>query len=304
VDWATASIHDDLAQGKVPYLGTWAYSQTEWQDPYMFPAHMSMIHEAMAGANWVKSMIRPKTYGLICLTSPEMQVACAQVQKILDAAGEKMVKKIDVSISETSMAAQVLALRGANPDHIIHYVINPATVVKIIVEATQQGYYPPLGISGNHMAAEVLGSLFGQLPVNRYWTNTTYKLWGAEFISTMTKYARGNRGVNHHVVQVGYTAMNIFAAAAKDVGPNLTRQRLMAELGNGQAWSSDSSLDQKFTYTRAERGGDYGDQTWNSQQAQGREFMYKYTSTNTASSPDGSSSGWTPDPHQFVITTK
>ncbi|MGQ0843068.1 MAG: ABC transporter substrate-binding protein, partial [Sporichthyaceae bacterium] len=50
VDWATASIHDDLKQYKLPYIGAWAYSQTEWQDPYMFPSHMSMIHEAMAGA--------------------------------------------------------------------------------------------------------------------------------------------------------------------------------------------------------------------------------------------------------------
>jgi Recombinase len=41
------------------------------------------------------------------------------------------------------------------------------------VSAQQQGYYPPKGISGNHLAAEVLGSLFGQWPVGRYWTNTT-----------------------------------------------------------------------------------------------------------------------------------
>ncbi|MGQ0464360.1 MAG: ABC transporter substrate-binding protein, partial [Sporichthyaceae bacterium] len=39
IDWATASIHDDLKQNKLPYIGAWAYSQTEWQDPYMFPSH-------------------------------------------------------------------------------------------------------------------------------------------------------------------------------------------------------------------------------------------------------------------------
>jgi hypothetical protein len=35
LDWATASIHDDLKQYKLPYMGAWAYSQTEWQDPFM-----------------------------------------------------------------------------------------------------------------------------------------------------------------------------------------------------------------------------------------------------------------------------
>ncbi len=298
IDWATASIHDDLSQMQMPYVGVWAYSQTEWQDPFMFPTHMSMIHEAMAGAHWAADTIKPKTYGMICLTSPEMQLACNEVQKIVDASGAKMVKRADVSISETSMSAYVLAFRAANPEHIIHYVINPATMVKFMVEAQQQGYYPPKGMSGNHLAAEVLGSLFGQWPVNRYWTNTTYKLWGPEFIATMNKYARGNRGTNHHIVQAGYTGINIFAQAARQVVPNLTRKKLMAQLGNGTVWQADSSLDQRFSYVPSERNGS----SWSHENGQGREFMYKYTSTNTVSNPDGSPVGFDPA-ENFVIHT-
>jgi hypothetical protein len=299
VDWATASIHDDLKHYKLPYVGAWAYSQTEWQDPYMFPTHMSMIHEAMAGANWVRDVIKPKTYGMVCLTSPEMQLACGQVERILNASGAKMVKKVDVGISETSMSAQILAMRAAAPDHIIHYVINPATMAKFMVEAAQQAYYPPQGVSGNHLAAEVLGSLFGKHPENRYWTNTTYKLWGPEFMATMAKYARGNKGTNHHIVQAGYVAVNILAEAAKEVGPNLTRERLMAVLGNGTVWKADATLDQKFQYTPAERG-----QTgWSRTNGQGREFMYKYTGVNTVGDDDGSPQGFRPDPDKFVIYT-
>jgi ABC-type branched-subunit amino acid transport system substrate-binding protein len=301
--WASASVHSDLAQYKIPAIGTWAYSQTEWQDPYMFPTHMSMIHEAMAGAQWVKDVVKPKTYGLVCLTSPEMQLSCQEVEKVLDASGAKMVKKLDVGISETSMSAQILAMRAANPEHIIHYVINPATMAKFMVEAAQQGYYPPKGISGNHLAAEILGSLFGKAPVNRYWTNTTYKLWGSEFMATMNKYARGNKGLNHHIVQASYVGVLIFERAAKAVGPNLTRERLMAQLGNGDVYAADASLDQRFSYTKAERGGSSDDQTWNPNNGQGREYMYEYTSTNTVSNPDGSPSGFTPDPGQFEIYT-
>jgi hypothetical protein len=299
VDWATASVHDDLRQQHLPYVGAWAYSQTEWQDPFMFPTHMSMIHEAMAGAHWAVNVIKPKSYGLICLTSPEMQLACNEVEKIVDSSGAKMVKRADVSISETSMSAYVLAMRAAAPDHIIHYVINPATVVKFMVEAQQQGYYPPKGISGNHLAGEVLGSLFGKWPLNRYWTNTTYKLWGPEFIATMHKYARANDGANHHIVQAGYVGINIFAQAAKAVGVNLTRDRLMAQLDNGTVWKADASLDQRFSYVSSERTGD----SWNHDMGQGREFIYKYVDENTRSNPDGSSNGFQPDPDQFVIYT-
>jgi hypothetical protein len=299
VDWATASIHDDMKQYHLPYVGAWAYSQTEWQDPFMFPTHMSMIHEAMSGAHWAANVVKPQTYGLVCLTSPEMQLACNEVAKIMDATGAKMVKRADVSISETSMSAYVLAMRAANPDHIIHYVINPSTMAKFMVEAAQQGYYPPKGISGNHLAAEVLGSIFGKWPTGRYWTNTTYKLWGPEFMATMQKYARGNRGTNHHIVQAGYAAVNIFAKAAEETGPNLTRDRMMAVLGNGTVWQSDASLDQRFSYVASERTGD----NWNHEYGQGREFMYKYTSTNTVSNPDGSPNGFAPDTDQFVINT-
>ena len=187
-------MHSDLAQYRLPAVGTWAYSQTEWQDPFMFPTHMSMIHEAMAGANWVRNVVKPKTYGLICLTSPEMQLSCAAVRKILDASGSKLVRKVDVSISETSMSPAVLSMRAANPDHIVHYVINPATMAQFILEAQVQGYYPPAGISGNHLASEVLGSVLGRYPAGRYWTNTTYKLWGSEFMAVDEQVRPGEQG--------------------------------------------------------------------------------------------------------------
>jgi hypothetical protein len=299
LDWSTASIHQDLRHYELPYVGAWAYSQTEWQDPYMFPTHMSMIHEAMAGANWARDVVRPKTYGLICLTSPEMQLACDQVQKIMDAGGSKLVKRADVAISENTMSPFVVAMRAAAPDHIIHYVINPMTIAKFFLEAEQQNYWPPQGMSGNHLAAEVLGSVWGKFAAGRYWTNTTYKLWGAEFIATMSKYARGNKGANHHIVQAGYVGVNFLAQAAKAAGPNLTREALVAQLRNGEVWRADASLDQKFSYRPSERA----DAGWSRELGQGREFMYKYVAANTGANPDGSPNGFIPDPDQFVIHT-
>jgi ABC-type branched-subunit amino acid transport system substrate-binding protein len=298
--WGSGSVHDDLKQYQVPAFGMWAYSQTEWQDPFMFPTHMSMIHEAMAGANWVKNVIKPQTYGLICLTSPEMQLACNQVQKVLDDSGAKMVKRADVPISETSMSAYVLAMRAANPDHIIHYVINPATEIKFVVESAQQGYWPPKGISGNHLAAEVLGQLFGQWPVGRYWTNTTYLMWGKRFMETNLKYAPANRGLLFHIVQAGFVGMNILADAAKAVGPNLTRDRLMAQLANGTVWASDADMGAKFSYIPSERSGDH----WSDDNSQGHEYMYKYISTNTVSNPDGSPNGFELDKDQGQLWTR
>ena len=291
--WSSAAIHDDLAKYQLPLVGAWAYSVTEWSDPWMFPTHMPMLHEAYAAAEWVRDVIKPKTFGLICLNSPEMQKACANVNEVLTKAGAKMVHQSNLDLTPTDTSSEVVAMRAANPDHIIHYVINPSTIVKFVVQAAQQQYWPPKGLSGNHLATEMLGSLFGQWPVNRYWTNTTYKLWGPEFMAVMGKYAPKNHGINHHIVQAGYVGTNIFAEAAKKVGPNLTRKALMDAL-NSQEWNAGPGLDQKFMYAPGQRNKD---DTGNRS-----EYMYKYTDANTSGNKDGSPRGFVPDPDRFVIT--
>jgi ABC-type branched-subunit amino acid transport system substrate-binding protein len=290
--WSSAAIHDDLAKYQLPLVGSWAYSNTEWEDPWMFPTHMPMIHEAHAGAEWVRDVIKPKTFGLICLNSPEMQKACQNVNDVLTKAGAKMVKQINLGLTPTDTSAEVVAMRAANPDHVVHYVINPATIVKFVIEAAQQQYWPSKGMSGNHLATEMLGSLFGSWPVNRYWTNTTYKLWGPEFMAVMNKYAPKNRGMNHHIVQAGFVGTNVFAEAAKKVGPDLTRKKLMDVL-NSQEWNAGPGLDQKFMWAPGQRN--------KASTGSRQEYMYKYTDANTEANKDSSPKGFVPDPDKFVI---
>jgi hypothetical protein len=122
-------------------------------------------------------------------------------------------------------------------------------------------------------------------------------------MATMNKYARGNRGLNHHIVQSSYVAALIFERAAKAVGPNLTRERLIAQLSNGDVYASDASLAQQWAWTKAERSGSGTDQTWSPDNGQGHEYIYKYANTNTVSNPDGSPNGFEADPHQFEIHT-
>jgi ABC-type branched-subunit amino acid transport system substrate-binding protein/outer membrane murein-binding lipoprotein Lpp len=295
LSWSSAAIGDDLARYQIPLVGAWAYSHTEWKDPWQFPTHMSMLHEAFAGAEWVRDVIKPKTFGLICLNAPEMQKACSNVNQVLTDAGAKMVHKVDVTLTPGDLSAEVVAMRSKNPDHIIHYVINPASIAKFVVDAAQQQYWPPKGMSGNHLAAEILGEIFGDWPVNRYWTNTTYKLWGPEYMATIRKYAPNNQGLNHHIVQAGYVATNIFANAMKQVGPEPTRQKLLQVLNSpGSIWDAGPGLDQKFMWAPGQRDTE-GTGTR-------REYMYKYVDANTTANKDNSPRGFAPDPDKFVIT--
>lgn len=290
--WGSSGIHNDLAKYQMPLVGAWAYSQTEWDDPWMFPTHMSMQHESSNTGIWVAQHIKPKTYGLICLNSPEMQAACRQVRKSLDPTGAKMIKEIDPDITTADLSSEVLAMRLAAPQLIIHYVINPATIVKFMVDSATQGYYPPLGITGNHLGAEVLGSLFGSWPANRYWTNVTYKLWGADYMAVMAKYAPSNHGLNHHITQAGYVAINATATAMKKVGPNLTRKAFVDQLNQGYYYS-DPDMGQRFIWTF--------DQRENPASGNCIEYMFKYTSANTVANADYSAAGFIPAPEGYVL---
>jgi len=298
LSWSSAGIHDDLSHYQMPLVGAWAYSNSEWTDPFMFPTHMSMLHEASNTGYWVRDVIKPKTYGLICLNAPEMQYACGNVRKVLDPTGAKMVKKVDVDVNTADLSSEVLAFRLANPDIIIHYVINPAPMVKFMIDAATQGYYPPKGITGNHLAAEALGSLYGAWPAGRYWTNTTYKLWGADFMATMAKYAPGNHGLNHHIVQAGYVGTNIFADAVKKVGPSLTRKNLMNVLNQGY-WYSDPDMGQKFIYNTSNLAPALRGDAMDSGQC--TEYMYKYTSSNTVANADSTPNGFIPAEQDFIL---
>jgi len=295
ISWSTAAITQELAAAQTPFFGAWAYSYVEWTEPWSFGAHMSMLNEANAGAEWVRDVVKPKTFGLICLNAPEMQRACGNVYRVLNNAGAKLVKKIDVTLTPGDLSAEVIAMRSANPDHIVHYVINPASIAKFVVDSAQQQYWPPKGMSGNHLGAELLGEIFGDWPTNRYWTNTTYQLWGPEYMATMKKYAPNNKGLNHHIVQAGHVAINILAQAMKEAGPELTRQKVMQILATpGRAWDAGPGLGQKWMWAPGERMKDGTGSR--------KEYMYKYTSANTVAKEDSTPNGFVPDPDKFVIT--
>ena len=50
-------MHSDLAHYQVPLVGAWSYANSEWEDPWMFPTHMSMYHEAHNTGIWVRDVL-------------------------------------------------------------------------------------------------------------------------------------------------------------------------------------------------------------------------------------------------------
>jgi hypothetical protein len=283
-----AQYQADLERDGVPATAPCSLYREEWQNPFSFPVHMDMSQEAMANANWLVEVHKPKTFGIICLNSPEMLGACKLAEAVMAEKGVEQVYKRVFQPGTPDMSGDIIAARTANPDHILHYTVDPTVTVRFFIDAQQQNYWPPKGMSGNHMALEVIGGLMGEYPAKGgYWTNTTYRLWGAEYIAWQRKYAPNNKGLSHHVTQGQWFGANVTMECMRRVGPNLTRAAFM-QCMNSQTWETGPGLGQKFMWDPAQR---YAAGTGNTV-----EQMYKYINKNTYAEEDG-----TGNPQGFVF---
>ncbi|MEW6477634.1 MAG: ABC transporter substrate-binding protein, partial [Actinomycetota bacterium] len=288
-------IQPDIERDKVPALAPGSLYRSEWENPWSFAIHMGMEHEAHAGGQWVIDVLKPKKIGLLCLNNAEMQATCDASTALMKKHGIQVVHRVTTSAETPDMSGDVLAMRAANPDHIIHYTTHPAATARFMLDASQQDYWPPKGISGNHMAGEFAGSLIGNYPAKHgYWTNTTYKLWGPELVSWSRKYVPDQEGLHNHVMQGQWWSTNVFFDVLKKMGPNVTREGLKRALETGE-YATGPGLDQKFMWSPQGRN------------AKGtgarREFMYKAVHSDWAATKDAAAtpSGLIPDPTKFVI---
>ena len=248
VTWGTGEVHGDLARDKIPWIGSWGFYTSEWKDPWMFPVHLSTVTEARATAGWVRDILKPKTIGVLYLNTPEQQLAKASLHQVIDKAGIKTVREIPQEIDSPDESSNVFSMRAANPDHIIH-MSWPPPMIKFIVDSTNQGYWPPMGISGNHLIGEQIGRLVGDWPKKGMYSITSYKLWGSgdEYQAIMDKYAPQMKKLHHHQTQEGYIGVKIAADAMKANGPKLTRDSIIKTL-ESRKWDFGPGMGQSVLW--------------------------------------------------------
>ena len=284
----------DLKRDQIPAFSPCSLYQVEWQNPYSFPIHMDMRQEGAATAIWAANTKKPKTYGVLCLNIPDSQGACSNVEKQMNKVGAKQVFKRTYRSGTPDMSGDVLAARAAAPDIIFDYSIDAFVGARFYIDSSQQDYWPPMGIVANHKTIEPLGGIIGDYPAKKgYWNNTTYLLWGPDHIAWQRKFVPANKGLSHHVLQGQWFGTNAMIECMQRIGPNLTRPRLM-ECMNSQRWETGPGLGQSVMWSAGNR---YSEGTVNR-----KEYVYKYVSTQTQSNDDGKTTGWIPDPGQFVIT--
>jgi ABC-type branched-subunit amino acid transport system substrate-binding protein len=284
VTWGTGEVHGDLARDKIPWIGSWGFYTSEWKDPWMFPVHLSTVTEARATAGWVRDILKPKSIGILYLNTPEQQLAKKSLHDVIDKAGIKTVREIPQEIDSPDESSNVFSMRAANPDHIIH-MSWPPPMIKFIVDSTNQGYWPTLGISGNHLIGEQIGRLVGDWPKKGMYSITSYKLWGSgdEYQAIMDKYAPQMKKLHHHQTQEGYIGVKIAADAMKANGPNLTRDSIIKTL-ESRKWDFGPGMGQSVLWAPGNHD------------TMRCEYMMQYNSSDT-----GSYKVFIPEPRKSYI---
>ena len=297
ITWGTGEVHADLAKAKVPWFGSWGFFTSEWKDPWMFPAHMASVHEAHANSQYVRDVFHAKTVGILYLNIPEDRAAVKAMHDVFDPAGIKVVKEIPLEVEDPNETANVVAMRSANPDQVIHFAWSPP-MVKWMLGAHDQGYWPPMGVSGNHFAADALGPLVGDWPLKGMWTITSYKVWSdnPEYLAVMAKYAPEMKTKIHHITQTAYAGSRVWISTAKEVGPNLTREKMM-DMWESRPWDGGPGMGVTFTWrptAKAARTGQGGDPAGHDTER--CEYQFKYNKSQA-----GDYKVWIPAPERYEI---
>ena len=297
ITWGTGELHQDLARDEVPWFGSWGFFTSEWRDPWMFPAHMATIHEAHANSIWVRDKLNPESVGIIYLNIPEDRLAADAMHDIFDPAGIEVAIEQPIEIETPDHTPAVIEMQAANPDHVIHFAW-AAPMAGWMIAADQQGYWPPLGISGNHFAAEALGEFVGDWPLKGMWTITTFKVWNdnTEYLAALEKYNPETLLKIHHITQSGYAGARIFIETAKSVGPDITRENMMAAW-EAQPWDAGPGLGITFAWGDASAERAAGEQTTDAHDTLRCEYQFKYN--QSAASTDFAV--WIPAPEGYEI---
>ena len=297
ITWGTGELHQDLARDEVPWFGSWGFFTSEWRDPWMFPTHMATIHEAHANSIWVRDNLDPETVGIIYLNIPEDRLAANAMHDIFDPAGIEVIIEQPIEIETPDHTPAVIEMQAANPDHVIHFAW-AAPMAGWMIAAEQQGYWPPLGVSGNHFAAEALGEFVGDWPLKGMWTITTFKVWNdnTEYLAALEKYNPETVLKIHHITQSGYAGARVFIETAKQVGPDITRENMM-EAWESQPWDAGPGLGITFVWgdSSAERAAGSGETAAHDNLR--CEYQFKYN--QSAASTDFAV--WIPAPEQYEI---
>lgn len=232
LDFAMGTVVPFIEEQGVPWVGSAGLEDPEFESEFMFPTQLRGGHVGTMTATFAVRELGGATIGVSYLQNGAGPSCLAAVKQTAQQLGGSVVAEAVNGDTETDLSGQVTRIRDANPDTVI-FCNDPVNIIKFIQAADRQNYEPPVGWIGGFAAADDVPQAIGPAAVGMY-AFTGYDFYGAD-----TPGANEYRAVVsnfypntffHFYSQANYVGSRVMVKAIAEVGPNLTRERVLEVL--------------------------------------------------------------------------
>ena len=244
-----------LAQHKLPWIGSPGLYDAEFDSPYMFASQYRGREMGAIAATFMAGDKKARTIGVSWNTQPPGPPCFEGVRRIADAMGARIVVDASNGPTESDLSPQVIRMRSANPDAII-FCNDPVNAVKFVQAAGRQNYKPPAGWIGAFCLADDVPQAMGPAGVGFYCVTSYDPYFGnTPGIVEMNRITRHYfpSHFHHAYTMPVFAGAKIFVEALRRVGPNLTRERLLAVMRSMDAYDTRMGMTFNFADRSRER---------------------------------------------------
>jgi ABC-type branched-subunit amino acid transport system substrate-binding protein len=186
--------------------------------------------------------VKPKTVGISYLNIEAAQECMNGLEDYLTKGGVKVVAKVGNEFDEPDLTAQVLKMRGANPD-IVAFCNDPVNNAKFVgIAARSQRYKPPMGWIGGWPTVPEFGKIVGDWGIGHYGFASVCYHEAPEcdadpdvhlFKQQVNAYYPGEMERMHYYGQNLWCGAKMITEALRIAGPNLTRESFLNAMDSG-----------------------------------------------------------------------
>lgn len=239
-----------IASRGVPVIGGESAANTWFQNPMYFPIGNQFKGTAMM-ADWAVKNKRGTKFAVLSLALAVSQEGCASTRARLQELGAPIVYEASVPVGSADLTSFVQQARSAGADALLQ-CFDVGTGVALMRTLQQQNWKPYVGaVSGtadtmvlDAASADVLEGMEVNFPTPS-WTDPSPLIE-----QYRRSHAAAGGGDRHSSFGVrGYTAAKLMEFAFRSVGPELTREKVIAflnGLGPGEALPGLLPPDQTF----------------------------------------------------------
>src|SRR5581483_10883635 len=223
-------------QAKVPVVGCDGSLPDTWGHPWLWTlgaGQKSWSHVAakfMVEKGW-------KQVDLLTHTDASYDPGIAEFKLAIEAGGGKVKRVIRVPFDQADYTPQLVQIQSDNPEGVFQW-LHPDQAIKLLLAEQRAGYKPNQVFSPESAPRAVPQSvgkfaepfyIFGS---GKAWDNNSKDPGWQRALSVVRQ--RAGKNVDfHNWPGFSYTAIMLFAEAAKRVGPDLTRNALKQTLDSG-----------------------------------------------------------------------